>query len=107
MAGEEVDSLRGRLLIAGPTLPDPNFARTVVLMAEHGDEGALGGILNRPGWGPGQLESEVEREDWILADPDPDDLFADDAEELWGTVLTRMGGNYALIARMPVDPSVN
>src|SRR5256885_6586164 len=48
MADEESDSLRGRLLIAGPTLVDPNFARAVVLMAEHGEEGAMGVVLNRP-----------------------------------------------------------
>src|SRR2546421_12545730 len=48
MADEDDGTLRGRLLIAGPTLPDPNFARTVVLMAEHGEEGAMGVILNRP-----------------------------------------------------------
>lgn len=35
-------------LIASPNLKDPNFARTVVLMAEHGREGAVGFIVNRP-----------------------------------------------------------
>ncbi len=42
------DSLRGRLLIASPALVDPNFARTVVLITEHGPEGAMGVVLNRP-----------------------------------------------------------
>ena len=42
------DSLRGALLIASPALHDPNFRRTVVLIAEHGDEGAMGVVLNRP-----------------------------------------------------------
>jgi putative transcriptional regulator len=41
-------SLRGRLLVAAPPLVDPNFDRTVVLMLEHGVEGALGLVLNRP-----------------------------------------------------------
>lgn len=41
-------SLRGRLLIASPTLLDPNFRRTVVLIAEHNDDGALGLVLSRP-----------------------------------------------------------
>jgi putative transcriptional regulator len=41
-------SHRGRLLIATPPLVDPNFDRTVVLLLEHGDEGALGIVLNRP-----------------------------------------------------------
>src|ERR1700728_1381485 len=42
-----MDSLQGQLLIASPGLADPNFARTVVLIAVHGEEGALGLILNR------------------------------------------------------------
>ena len=29
------------------------------------------------------------------------------ADELWKRVLARKGGHYALVARMPVDPSVN
>jgi putative transcriptional regulator len=41
-------SARGRLLVATPDLRDPNFARTVVLVLEHGSEGALGIVLNRP-----------------------------------------------------------
>lgn len=43
-----MDSLRGRLLVAGPQLGDPNFNRTVVLVGEHGDDGAMGVVLNRP-----------------------------------------------------------
>jgi len=42
-----VRSLRGHLLVAGPALVDPNFRRTVVLLGEHGDEGAMGVVLNR------------------------------------------------------------
>jgi len=42
------ETLRGRLLVATPPLVDPNFDRSIVLMLEHGDEGALGIILNRP-----------------------------------------------------------
>lgn len=40
-------NLRGQLLIAGPKLFDPNFRRTVVLIGEHNDEGAIGVVLNR------------------------------------------------------------
>ena len=43
-----MDSLRGKLLLAGPTLKDPNFDRTVVLITEHTEEGAMGLVLNRP-----------------------------------------------------------
>ncbi len=41
-------SLQGRLLLASTDLVDPNFLRTAVLMIQHGPEGALGLILNRP-----------------------------------------------------------
>jgi putative transcriptional regulator len=41
-------SLRGKLIIAAPTLADPNFARTVILIAEHTEDGAMGLVLNRP-----------------------------------------------------------
>lgn len=35
-------------LIASPGLPDPNFAETVVLLAEHSEDGAMGFVINRP-----------------------------------------------------------
>lgn len=41
-------SLGGRLLVATPQLGDPNFERTVVLLLEHGEVGAVGVVLNRP-----------------------------------------------------------
>jgi putative transcriptional regulator len=180
-----MDTARGQLLIAGPGLVDPNFWRTVVLIVEHSDDGALGLVLNRPsettvgeavsdlqqvldlddplyvggpvqpsalivlaefdrpddaaliafddvgvlasgaqeepdlsvrrgrafvghaGWGPGQLDSEVERGDWILDPAKREDAFTVTPLELWESVLTRKGGSYALVARMPPDPSVN
>ncbi|WP_445148620.1 YqgE/AlgH family protein [Baekduia sp. Peel2402] len=181
-----MDSLHGQLLIASPTMSDPNFARTVVAIANHDDDGALGIVLNRPsdtevaeavpelesvvgtdevvfvggpvqpasivvlaefenpdeaaflvvegiglvsdrtgldrldtatarrriyagytGWGPGQLESELEREDWIVEPALPEDVFDDDPLDLWTRVLERKGGQFRLIARMPIDPTVN
>jgi putative transcriptional regulator len=43
-----LDRLTGRLLVATPTLEDPNFRRTVVLVLDHSDDGALGIVVNRP-----------------------------------------------------------
>lgn len=43
-----MEYLAGKLLIASPYLPDPNFNRTVVLMLQHDDDGALGLVLTRP-----------------------------------------------------------
>lgn len=42
-----MDSLAGHLLIAGPSLFDPNFRKAVVFIAHHDDEGAVGVVLNR------------------------------------------------------------
>ena len=41
-------SLKSQLLIAMPTLQDPNFSRTVTYMCEHGEHGAMGIVVNRP-----------------------------------------------------------
>jgi putative transcriptional regulator len=42
-------SLKGHLLVASPHLADPNFARAVVLLIHHSEEGTFGVVLNRPG----------------------------------------------------------
>jgi putative transcriptional regulator len=42
------DSLAGRLLVATPVIGDPNFDRTVVFLLDHGADGALGLVVNRP-----------------------------------------------------------
>lgn len=41
-------SLKAQLLLAAPTLLDPNFMQTIVIMVQHDDNGALGLVLNRP-----------------------------------------------------------
>jgi putative transcriptional regulator len=180
-----VDSLKGQLLVAGPGLLDPNFWRTVVLVGEHSEEGALGVVLNRAsetaveeaapelaqladgmgrihvggpvqpsavvvladfveppdddalvvesvgflpaevdpdelgelrrarvyvgyaGWGPGQLDGELDEGSWIVEPARADDVFTEEPEELWSTVLRRKGGPFGVLATMPPDPSRN
>lgn len=183
--------LRGRLLVANPNLPDPNFARTVVLMLEHGEEGAVGVVLNRPsqtpveelieplgvlaappglvhiggpvspssaicvalpnagyqplpddglvalfdglvivdlesdlgdlkdrvaqvrlfagyaGWGPGQVEDEIDAGGWYVVPSMPADSLSPDAESLWRIVLRRQGPPLAILANFPVKPELN
>ncbi|MCZ3389786.1 MAG: YqgE/AlgH family protein [Actinomycetia bacterium] len=41
-------TLTGRLLVASPELGDPHFSRTIVLLVDHDESGALGVVLNRP-----------------------------------------------------------
>jgi len=66
-----MDSFRGQLLIASPALLDPNFRRTVVLVTEHGEEGAAGLVLNRPS--PVEIVEAVP-----VLEP-----LADDGEPVW------------------------
>jgi putative transcriptional regulator len=59
-------SLAGHFLVASRYLRDPNFARAVVLMIHHNDEGAMGVVINRPS------EKSV-REVWEMIGNDPCD----------------------------------
>ena len=64
-------------------------------------------FVGHSGWGPGQLEAELETGDWILEPARARDVFSASPRDLWSDVLTRKGGSYALVARMPMDPSLN
>lgn len=48
MRGMESVNLTGQFLIAMPTMSDSYFARTLVFICEHNENGALGIIVNRP-----------------------------------------------------------
>ena len=61
----------GSLLIAAPTMADPNFARTIVLLLDTSDSGALGVVLNRPT----QLEVVDVLEPWAALGAGPGVLF--------------------------------
>jgi len=41
-------SLAGQLLVAEPEMSDPRFAKSVILMVQHDQKGALGIVINRP-----------------------------------------------------------
>jgi putative transcriptional regulator len=167
-------SLRGQFLIAAPTMGDPRFRGTVILMVRHDPNGAFGIVINRPvgrqqlsdilkavgekadgvegsvpvyvggpvepargfvvhsadyrrpesvavdgrvsmtstkeilvdiardkgpkkwliafgysGWGPGQLENEMERNDWFTAPEDPALVFDMDRDKVWDAAMAR------------------
>jgi putative transcriptional regulator len=181
---------RGSLLVALPSLTDPNFVQSVVLLCEAGgEEGAMGIVVNRPtdlqlaealpqegllkgheipiylggpvqtdrilllvraeepadgfvevldgialggtlealkeaatgqgitgefrpyrgyaGWGPGQLESEVDLGAWLLLPGDPELVFSRNPQTVWQELMARMGGALEIYATMPPDLSMN
>jgi putative transcriptional regulator len=57
------------------------------------------------GWGPGQLDGELEQDAWIVQAADPEDPFR--SGDIWSEALGRKGGRYKLMATMPSDPSLN
>lgn len=59
------------------------------------------------GWGPGQLESEVEEGGWYIVDADADDPFTSEPDQLWNRVLRRQPGELAFVATFPEDPLLN
>ena len=184
-----MSSLTGHLLVASPQLVDPNFARTVLLLFEHSDQGASGVVLNRAteatitdlseqvfeehfawekpinlggpvpgpllvlhtieeladqevlpgvfstyisskiqrvirrrpepslivancaGWGPGQLERELEQESWVHLPAKPEHLFGDDAGDLWDTLSKAVRSSHLAqflgLRVIPGDPAAN
>lgn len=59
------------------------------------------------GWGPGQLEGEIDAGAWLVLDPEPTDLFTGEPDDLWRTVLRRQPGRLAWLASAPDDLNAN
>ncbi len=59
------------------------------------------------GWAPGQLETEMAAESWIIEHAHVDDVFTDAPDLLWSRVLERKGPEYRQLSRMPYDPLMN
>lgn len=59
------------------------------------------------GWGPGQLDAELEFGAWMVFDAEADDVFSPVPDRLWRAVIQRQGGRVAWIANAPSDLSLN
>lgn len=64
-------SLKGHLIVASPVIDDPDFFRTVVLVVDHGSDGAVGVVLNRPS----EREVAEPLPAWVSIVADPPVLF--------------------------------
>jgi putative transcriptional regulator len=64
-------------------------------------------FVGHAGWGPGQLESELEADAWIVEPASVDDVFSTEPASLWRRVLQRKGPPYDAMARIPFDPRSN
>jgi putative transcriptional regulator len=98
---------------------DPEEAAMLVVddvgfVPGDGDFGLLAASTRRArvfagyaGWGPGQLEAELEESSWIVESSTGPRLFPEPDDDLWATVLRDKGGLYRVVALMPEDPSLN
>jgi putative transcriptional regulator len=59
------------------------------------------------GWGPGQLDGEIDAGAWMVLDTEPGDVFTDHPDDLWRTVLRRQPGRLSWLATAPDDLAVN
>jgi len=172
-------TLAPALLLSMPQMADPNFARTVILLCKHNDDGAFGLVVNRPlvttgrvivnsdppvetdrelevwvggpvepqtswmlvgdyeehagrghicdglylstsphrlsrllepnppprtrlifgysGWGPGQLEFELQQSAWLLSDVNADLIFSTPPDRMWEMAIRRLGADPAAL----------
>jgi putative transcriptional regulator len=59
------------------------------------------------GWTIGQLEGEIERDDWIVLSALPSDVLVTPRVDLWARVLRRQPLPLSLLATHPIDTSRN
>jgi len=79
-----------------------------LVLSEEASPQTLRFFLGYSGWASRQLEEEIEEGGWILTElRDVDLSFPENPEQLWRTVLRRMGGEYAYLANFPDDPRMN
>ncbi|MFO7614891.1 MAG: YqgE/AlgH family protein [Bacteroidales bacterium] len=178
---------RGTILISEPFLWDYFFKRSVILLAEHNEDGTFGVIVNKPikarfnevvkdfptfnakvflggpvqsdslffihtlgdqivnsmeimpgvywggdieqvreliqigilkpsqirffigysGWSPNQLDSELERNSWVVSHIGVEELLKTTPSALWARSLRRLGKDYAHWIKFPDDPGEN
>ncbi|MGA0315699.1 MAG: YqgE/AlgH family protein [Alphaproteobacteria bacterium] len=180
---DQTEYLTGQLLVAMPHMEDQRFARSVVYICAHTDDGAMGLILNKlaeainfsdlleqlnlpvatvsdktrvhfggpvetgrgfvlhsddftqeaslliengvaltatvdilsaisegngprnyllalgyEGWAPGQLDSEIQANGWLIAPADTDILFGSKIENKWNTALSTLGIDVTMLS---------
>jgi putative transcriptional regulator len=116
------------LFLGGPVQPtaavvladfdDPEVARIVAFgsigfLPDEADAGDPEGVrrarvfAGHAGWGPGQLEAEVQEGSWIVEPATEEDVFTPEPDRLWERVLRRKGPRFDLLRTMPVDPASN
>lgn len=98
-------------LPSGSILPNLSMGHSmeelVALGGTHSPGKQLRCFAGYSGWSPGQLESELERDAWVIHPASVDQVFQDPPNTLWRDILRQKGPKYRLLAEEPEDPSLN
>ena len=107
--GGPVEQYRSWILVAGPegeqeiTVPvadglylstSPDLLRRLL---EPDPPAHARLVVGYSGWGPGQLEAELQASSWLLSDVDRDLIFTTPPEEMWERAIRRLGADPALL----------
>ena len=57
-------------------------------------------LIGYSGWGPGQLEGEIEEGSWLVLDFDEDFVLKSTLETIWDDALARLGVDETIFAMM-------
>lgn len=78
-------------------------------LIEQGEinEGDVRFFVGYSGWSPQQLEEELEAKSWFVTEADEPLLMDSNVDDLWETLVGRLGKAYAHLANTPPDPSLN
>jgi len=80
--------------------------KTLIANGEIGKEN-IRFFLGYSGWSPGQLEDEMEEHSWLFHNANHDLVFTTNFDDVWQLALQEKGGNYAIMASYPEDPTLN
>jgi putative transcriptional regulator len=80
----------------------------VLLETKQINAGDVRFFLGYSGWGPGQLDAELDQDSWIVCDYVNDQLLFDTGSDvMWRKALENMGGRFSMYSNYPVDPRLN
>lgn len=85
-----------------------NFEDVIKLLRDHKvSHKDIRFFVGYSGWEEKQLPTEIEEKAWFINNPDYSVIMSEDADNIWGNELKRMGSNYAILGNFPEDPSMN
>jgi putative transcriptional regulator len=85
---------------------DFNQLKNLMELEENTDQ-QLRFFIGYSGWSETQLEDELRQHAWYVSEVNDLALMDTNREDLWGSALRKMGGDFANLANFPTDPSLN